>query len=154
MESRPHVNGVRYLGVMLVAAGFLLPAELEHSRASTARRSSRRARASNARVPAPPIATTASSARTTCATRASATRPIALISLAHADTCGDVTKINEAFDIDDFGGDNVRTPPAGNLPISGVFGNAVCCAGPTLPCFVGPAGLAFAVRPPRPAAAC
>lgn len=67
------------------------------------------------------------------------------ISLAHADTCGDVTKITEAFDIDDFGGDNVRTPPVGNLPISGVFGNAVCCAGPSLPCFVAPAGLAFVV---------
>ena len=30
------------------------------------------------------------------------------ISLGHADTCGDTTQINEAFDIDDFGGDNVR----------------------------------------------
>ena len=67
------------------------------------------------------------------------------ISLAHADTCGDTTKITEAFDIDDFGGDNVRTPPVGNLPISGVVGNAVCCAGPTLPCFVGPAGSLFVV---------
>ena len=52
------------------------------------------------------------------------------ISLQHADTCNDTTKITEGFDIDDFGGDNVRTPAVGNLPISGVFGNAVCCAGP------------------------
>lgn len=42
------------------------------------------------------------------------------------------------FDIEDFGGDNVRVPAVGNLPISNVSGNAVCCAGPTLPCFVGP----------------
>lgn len=67
------------------------------------------------------------------------------ISLAHADTCGDVTKITEAFDIDDFGGDNVRTPPVGDLPIQAIIGNAVCCAGPALPCFVGPAGFAFAI---------
>jgi hypothetical protein len=62
------------------------------------------------------------------------------ITLGHADTCGDTTKITEGFDIDDFGGDNVRAPAVGNLPISGTFGNAVCCPGPTLPCFVGPAG--------------
>ena len=62
------------------------------------------------------------------------------ISLTHADTCGDTTKITEGFDIDDFGGDNVRTPAVGNLPISNVFGNAICCPGPVLPCFVGPAG--------------
>ena len=67
------------------------------------------------------------------------------ISLGHADTCGDTTKINGAFDIDDFGGDNVRTPAVGNLPISGVFGNAVCCAGPSLPCFVGPSGSTFVI---------
>src|SRR5262245_36432407 len=67
------------------------------------------------------------------------------ISLAHADTCGDTTKINGAFDVDDFGGDNVRTPPVGNLPIGGVFGNAVCCAGPSLPCFVGPSGSTFVI---------
>jgi hypothetical protein len=74
------------------------------------------------------------------------------ISLAHADTCGDTTKITEAFDVDDFGGDNVRTPPVGNLPISSVSGNAVCCAGPTLPCFVGPAGSLFVV--PNSASGC
>jgi hypothetical protein len=74
------------------------------------------------------------------------------ISLAHADTCGDTTKITEAFDIDDFGGDNVRTPPVGNLPISLVGGNAVCCAGPVLPCFVGPAGSLFVV--PNSASGC
>src|SRR5215813_14800283 len=49
-----------------------------------------------------------------------------MISLQNADTCGDTTKITEGFDIEDFGGDNVRVPAVGNLPISGIFGNAVC----------------------------
>ena len=74
------------------------------------------------------------------------------ISLQQADTCGDTTRITEAWDIEDFGGDNVRVPALGNLPISGVFGNAVCCAGPTLPCFVGPAGSTFVV--PNSASGC
>ncbi len=63
-----------------------------------------------------------------------------LIDLTHADTCGDTTKVTGGFDIQDFGGDNVTVPPVGNLPINAVFGNAVCCVGPSLPCFVGPAG--------------
>ena len=64
-----------------------------------------------------------------------------LQTLTHADTCNDTTKITEAFDTQDFGDDNVRVPPvSGNLPIFSVIGNAVCCAGPVLPCFVGPAG--------------
>jgi hypothetical protein len=67
------------------------------------------------------------------------------LTLTHSDTCGDTTKITEAFDLQDFGGDNVRVPALGNLPISGVLGNAVCCAGPALPCFVGPAGSAAAI---------
>src|SRR5262249_26801318 len=75
-----------------------------------------------------------------------------MISLQNADTCGDTTKITEGFDIEDFGGDNVRVPAVGNLPISGIFGNAVCCAGPVLPCFVGPAGSLFVV--PNSASGC
>jgi hypothetical protein len=67
------------------------------------------------------------------------------LTLTHADTCGDTTKITEAFDKQDFGGDNVRVPAVGSLPISGIFGNAVCCAGPALPCFVGPAGSVAAI---------
>ena len=62
------------------------------------------------------------------------------ISIANADTCGDTTRVTGGFDIQDFGGDNVRVPAVGNLPISAVSDNAVCCAGPSLPCFVGPAG--------------
>jgi hypothetical protein len=63
-----------------------------------------------------------------------------LITLTNADTCGDTTKIVEAFDVQDLGGDNVRVPAVGNLPIDAINGNAVCCAGPVLPCFVAPAG--------------
>ena len=63
-----------------------------------------------------------------------------LQTLTHADTCADTTKITEAWDTQDFGGDNVRVPAVGNLPIFAVTNNAVCCAGPVLPCFVGPAG--------------
>ncbi len=59
--------------------------------------------------------------------------------LTHADTCGDTTKIHEAWDVQDVGGDNVRVPTVGNLPIDSINGNAVCCAGPALPCFVAPA---------------
>jgi hypothetical protein len=62
------------------------------------------------------------------------------IILTHADTCGDNTKITEAFDVQDVGGDDVRVPAVGNLPIDAINGNAVCCAGPVLPCFVAPAG--------------
>jgi hypothetical protein len=65
-----------------------------------------------------------------------------LIELTHADTCGDFTKITEAFDTVDVGGDDVRVPAVGNLPIDTIAGNAVCCAGPALPCFVAPAGSA------------
>ncbi len=63
-----------------------------------------------------------------------------VLTLAHADTCGDRTKVTEAFDTQDVGGDNVRVPAVGNLPIDAINGNAVCCAGPALPCFVAPAG--------------
>jgi len=63
-----------------------------------------------------------------------------VLTLTHADTCGDRTKINEAFDVQDVGGDDVRVPAAGNLPIDSIVGNAVCCAGPAMPCFVAPAG--------------
>ena len=68
-----------------------------------------------------------------------------VITLANADTCGDTTKITQGFDVEDFGGDNVRVPAVGSLPIDSINGNAVCCAGPTLPCFVGPAGSTFIV---------
>jgi len=62
-----------------------------------------------------------------------------LLSLGHADTCGDTTRIDEAFDVQDFQGDNVRVPNIGNLPIDSTSGNAVCCPGPAFPCFVAPA---------------
>jgi hypothetical protein len=145
MQSGRQIEGVRYLLVTLVAAGFLFPAA---------------ARAQPCQHGAS-IFKTCESVKRTCTNNADCDDHIQCtndvcdtgignttncsISLAHADTCGDVTKITEAFDIDDFGVDNVRTPPAGNLPISGVFNNAVCCAGPVLPCFVGPAGLATAI---------
>jgi hypothetical protein len=76
-----------------------------------------------------------------------------IITLSHADTCGDRTKVNEGFDVEDVGGDNVRVPPvAGSLPINSVNGNAVCCAGPVLPCFVAPAGDAGVI--PNSASGC
>jgi hypothetical protein len=74
-----------------------------------------------------------------CDTQALSNVTDCLLILTHADTCGDVTRINESFDVQDFGGDNVRVPAAGNLPIDAISGNAVCCAGPVLPCFVAPA---------------
>lgn len=64
------------------------------------------------------------------------------ITATHADTCGDTTKISGAFDEEDFGGDDVRIPAVGNLPIESLAGNVACCAGPALPCFVGPANSA------------
>ena len=145
MDSGRQIEGVRYLLIALVAAGILFP--------------------TGARAGAPvcqhgaSIFKTCQSVKRSCASNADCVDGIectndvcdtsisnttnCTISLGHADTCGDTTKITGAFDIDDFGGDNVRTPPLGNLPIGGVFGNAVCCAGPTLPCFVGPAGSTF-----------
>ena len=145
MESGRQIEVVRCLTAVLVAVGIFLPTG---------------ARAQPCQHGAS-IFKTCESVKRTCANNADCndnnqctndTRDTNIghttnceISLGHADTCGDVTKITEAFDIDDFNGDDVRTPPVGNLPISGVFGNAVCCAGPVLPCFVGPAGLVFAI---------
>lgn len=80
-----------------------------------------------------------------CDTQALSNVTDCLLILTHADTCGDVTRINESFDVQDFGGDNVRVPAAGNLPIDAISGNAVCCAGPVLPCFVAPAGAAGSI---------
>jgi hypothetical protein len=74
-----------------------------------------------------------------CDTQALSNVTDCLLILTHADTCGDVTRINESFDVQDLGGDNVRVPNVGNLPIDSISGNAVCCAGPSLPCFVAPA---------------
>jgi hypothetical protein len=48
-----------------------------------------------------------------------------VLTLTHADTCGDRTKVVEAFDTQDVGGDNVRVPAVGNLPIDAINGNAV-----------------------------
>jgi hypothetical protein len=81
----------------------------------------------------------------TCDTQTLPNTTDCLITLTHADTCGDVTKITEGFDVQDFGGDNVRVPAVGDLPIDGTSGNFVCCVGPALPCFVGPAGLVFPI---------
>jgi hypothetical protein len=63
-----------------------------------------------------------------------------ILTATHADSCGDTTRIEGAFDEQDFGGDDVRVPALGDLPIETVGGNAVCCVGPSLPCFVGPSG--------------
>src|SRR2546426_7883450 len=66
-----------------------------------------------------------------------------LITLGDADTCGDTLQVNEGFDVQDFGGDNVRVPAVGSLPVDSVDDNAVCCPGPSVPCLVGPAGSTF-----------
>jgi hypothetical protein len=62
------------------------------------------------------------------------------ISVRNADECLDDIQVNAAFDTLMFPSGNVRVPAAGDLPILDVTGNAVCAAGPALPCIIGTPG--------------
>jgi hypothetical protein len=74
------------------------------------------------------------------------------IVVGHADFFGDTIAIQQAFDIVDPGpgGDNVRVPPVGNLPIVGIFGNTTCTVGGSLPCLIGEGGSALGGLPGDP----
>src|SRR6185295_7814073 len=62
-------------------------------------------------------------------------------SVSTATRCFVNTQLNAAFDVQDFPSvADQRVPDAGNLPIVEVSGNAVCAAGPSLPCVIGFAG--------------
>jgi hypothetical protein len=61
------------------------------------------------------------------------------IQVGYNDQAGDTISIDEVWDIQDFGGNNVRVPASGSLPISAVSGNTTCTVGGTLPCTIGPA---------------
>src|SRR5262245_31459326 len=74
-----------------------------------------------------------------CNDQSSATQ--CFINLTHAGTCTVDTQVTAAFDVQDFPSvPDQRVPDVGNLPIVTVSGNAVCGAGPSLPCVIGPAG--------------
>jgi hypothetical protein len=62
------------------------------------------------------------------------------ISIRNADECEDDIQVNAAFDTLQFPSGNQRVPEVGNLPILSVGGNAVCAAGPALPCIIGTPG--------------
>ncbi len=62
------------------------------------------------------------------------------IVITHFDTFGDTLQLLSAFDVEDFGGDNVREPAGtGNLAIVAVSGNTTCTVGGSLPCNLLPA---------------
>jgi uncharacterized repeat protein (TIGR01451 family) len=60
-----------------------------------------------------------------------------ILVVGYNDDFGDDVSILQAWDVQDFGGDNVRVPAAGNLPILAVSGNTTCVAGGSLPCSIG-----------------
>lgn len=62
------------------------------------------------------------------------------IRVGYNDDAGDTISVDEAWDVEDVGGDNVRVPAVGNLPIVAVSGNTTCTVAGTLPCKIGPAG--------------
>jgi hypothetical protein len=70
--------------------------------------------------------------------------------LGYNDDFGDTIKVLEAWDVQDFGGDNVRVPATGNLPIVHVGGNTTCTIGGALPCLIGPGGSTLAGLPGDP----
>jgi hypothetical protein len=61
-----------------------------------------------------------------------------IIQITYADDAADTISIKEGFDIVDFGGDNVRVPAVGSLPISFVSGTTTCVVGPFVQCTIGP----------------
>lgn len=62
------------------------------------------------------------------------------IQVGYNDQAGDTISIDEAWDVEDYGGDNVRVPAVGNLPITAVSGNTTCAVAGSLPCKIGPSG--------------
>lgn len=72
------------------------------------------------------------------------------IQLGYNDDFGDTIKIHTAWDIQDLGGDNVRVPAMGDLPIVMVGGNTTCTVGGSLPCMIGPGGSTLAGLPGDP----
>jgi hypothetical protein len=72
------------------------------------------------------------------------------IQLGYNDDFGDTIKILSAWDVQDFGGDNVRVPATGDLPIVTVGGNTTCTIGGALPCLIGPGGSTLSGLPGVP----
>ena len=62
------------------------------------------------------------------------------IELGYNDDFGDTIMIVAAWDVQDSGGDNVRVPAVGDLPIVAVDGNTTCTVGGSLPCNIGEGG--------------
>jgi hypothetical protein len=73
------------------------------------------------------------------------------IQLGYNDDFGDTIKVLSAWDVQDFGGDNVRVPATGDLPIVDVGGNTTCTIGGALPCLIGPGGSTLSGLPGVPA---
>ena len=72
------------------------------------------------------------------------------IQLGYNDDFGDTIKVLSAWDVQDFGGDNVRVPATGDLPIVSVGGNTTCTIGGALPCLIGPGGSTLSGLPGDP----
>lgn len=72
------------------------------------------------------------------------------IQLGYNDEFGDTIRILSAWDVQDFGGDNVRVPDTGDLPIVAVGGNTTCAVGGALPCMIGPGGSTLSGLPGDP----
>jgi uncharacterized repeat protein (TIGR01451 family) len=60
------------------------------------------------------------------------------IILSYNDDFLDTIDVVAAFDHVDPAGGNTRVPVAGNLPITGIFGNTSCVVGPFVACTIGP----------------
>ena len=61
------------------------------------------------------------------------------VQIGYNDDFGDTIRILTAWDVQDIGGDAVRVPASGNLPIVAVGGNTTCVVAGALPCLIGPA---------------
>jgi len=72
------------------------------------------------------------------------------IQLGYNDDFGDTIEILTAWDFQDLGGDNVRVPATGDLPIVMVGGNTTCTVGGSLPCMIGPGGSTLSGLPGDP----
>ncbi|UCE61550.1 MAG: hypothetical protein JSU63_07325, partial [Phycisphaerales bacterium] len=72
------------------------------------------------------------------------------IQLGYNDDFGDTIKVLSAWDVQDYDGDNVRVPAAGDLPIVEVGGNTTCTVGGSLPCLIGPGGSVLSGLPGDP----
>jgi hypothetical protein len=62
------------------------------------------------------------------------------IQVGYNDQGGDTISVDEVWDVEDFGTDNVRVPAVGNLQIIAVSGNTTCVVAGALPCKIGPSG--------------